>query len=292
MSKALPRTISAAALSSALVGASIIGAAPAQAIADGRNAVSSSALSSFGSSSPLVRLQIGSTACTGTLITPTWILTARHCIPESGNAGAAIGSSTLSSFEAVRQAIIHPTADLALVELYTPNNSVTADIYASHVQAGNAGTTEGWGGYAIQNQQIAQAADVSVQRRVNNLEGPDPSAILLEGQISNGRLMPGDSGGPLFVNGQLAGVLSMSTAVEGAASQAGTVGWYVPVAEYADWISRYSGKSIPAITGAPAPLVDATALPTFIPQARIQNIPSTGIATLDGFIRSWAAGSA
>ncbi|MFP7366049.1 S1 family peptidase [Corynebacterium callunae] len=289
MSKALPRAISAAALSSLLVGSSFINAAPAQAIADGRNVIS---LPSLNTSSSLVRLQIGNVACTGTLITPTWVLTARHCIPEAGNAGAAIGSSTISTFEAVKQAIIHPTADLALVELYSPNNAATPEIYGAHVQPGEQGTASGWGGYSALNQQIAQQADVNVQRRITNLEGPDTSAILLEGQITNGRLMPGDSGGPLFINGQLAGVLSMSTAVEGAANHAGTVGWYVPVAEYADWITRYSGKAMPAITNAPSPLVDATAFPTYIPNPQIVNIPTTGSSTLDGFLRDWAAGSA
>lgn len=216
------------------------------------------------------------------MITSTWAVTARHCIPESGNAGAAVGSSTLSPFQPVAQAIVHPTADLALVELPNQGGTSTVDLYGSHVQPGENGQAAGWGGYAALNQYVAQQADVQIQRRVVNVPSPDRSAVLLEGTVTNGRLVPGDSGGPLYINGQLAGVLSMSTSVENAAAQDGTVGWYIPVAEYADWIARYTGKQIAPMVGAPAELVDATQYPTFIPDPQ----PYTGSS-----VGGWAVSS-
>ncbi|BAU95474.1 trypsin-like serine protease [Corynebacterium suranareeae] len=254
---------------------SLLATAPAHALANARNVTGSSA-----PSDAIVRLHIGATACSATMITSTWALTARHCIPESGNAGAAVGSSTFSPFQPVAQAIIHPTADLALVEL--PHQGSTVDFYGSHVQPGEIGRATGWGGYAALGQKVAQEADVQIQRRVVNVPSPDRSAVMLEGTVTNGRLMPGDSGGPLYIGGQLAGVLSMSTSVENAAAQDGTVGWYVPVAEYTDWISRYTGKQIAPIVGTPAPVVDATEYPTAIPAPQ----PYTG-STIGG----WAVSS-
>lgn len=251
-------------------------ASPAHALANARNVTGSST-----TSDSIVRLHIGNTACTGTMITPTWAITARHCIPEGGIAGAAIGSSTLSQFQQVSQAILHPTADLALVELPNQASSNTVDLYGAHVQPGENGQAAGWGGYSAFGQNVAQQADVQIQRRVVNVPSPDRTAVLLEGTVSNGRLVPGDSGGPLYINGQLAGVLSMSTDVENDALD-GTVGWYIPVAEHAEWIAYYTGKHIAPIAGAPAELVDATANPTFIPAPQ----PFTGSS-----IGGWALGS-
>lgn len=179
------------------------------------------------------------------------------------------------------QAILHPTADLALVELPNQASSNTVDLYGAHVQPGENGQAAGWGGYSAFGQNVAQQADVQIQRRVVNVPSPDRTAVLLEGTVSNGRLVPGDSGGPLYINGQLAGVLSMSTDVENDALD-GTVGWYIPVAEHAEWIAYYTGKHIAPIAGAPAELVDATANPTFIPAPQ----PFTGSS-----IGGWALGS-
>lgn len=282
MSSGLPRALSAAALATALL---VGGALPAQAIVDGRN------VSAGVHSSSLVRLQIGDMSCSGTLITPTWVLTARHCIGEGTAAGAAVGSSTRSPEHSARQAIIHPTADLALVELAAPAAGGTANLHGAHLQPGHWAQATGWGGQSTQGFALGQEADVRVVRRVSNVPGPDRTAEVLEATVSNGRLQPGDSGGPLFINGEVAGVLSMSTAVEDNAAAAGTMGWYVPVSEHLDWISRHTGKAVPQASGSPSPLIDASAHPAQIPAAQIQLIPATGSSTVDSTIRGLVVGS-
>lgn len=261
-----------------------IAAVPATAIVDGRN-VNQGVLSSS-----LVRLHVGNMSCTGTLITPEWVLTARHCIGEGGGAVASIGSFVMGEEKVASEAIMHPTADLAVVRLSSPSGAATANLSGANLQPGNGAFTTGWGGWNRHNLILGQQADAHIVRRIANLPSPDRPAVLLEAEILRGRLLPGDSGGALWVNGQVAGVLSMSTETN-LPTQNGTMGWYVPVAEHLDWISRQTGKPVPGIFGAPSPLVDATAYPSVIPPARIQNIPATGSSGIDGTLRSWAVGS-
>lgn len=264
----------------------ISGVAPAAAITDGRN------VSPGVQSNSMVRLNIGEMSCTGTLITPEWVLAARHCAPEGKTVGeAVIGGFIWGEYKGIAEARLHPTADLAVIRLHSPSGATTANLHGTHLQAGSRGPVTGWGGWNHANQMIiGQQADAHVVRRISNLDSPDRSAQLLEAEIYRGRLLPGDSGGPLWVNGQVAGVLSMSTATD-RPSYDGTMGWYVPVAEHLDWISRQTGKAVPPVSGQPSPLVDASRAPSMIPAPRIQNIPATGNLVIDGTVRSWAVGS-
>lgn len=277
MSRASLKAKALSVLAALAVAASpVMGATPAQAMADGRSVSTSSA-----TAQALVRVQIGNTSCSGTMISPSWVLTARHCVPEGQNTGGvAVGSSTSSAYQAISQAIINPNADLALIQLASPNPTFV-NFYGAHVQNGESGIASGWGGYVSQRQAVAQQANVQITRRVVNVPSPDRTAIMLEGNITQGRLMPGDSGGPLYINGQLAGVLSMSTASD-TTGQDGTVGWYVPVAEHIEWISRQTGIEFAPMAGSPAPLVDATLYPTYIPAPQVYTAPLSN---------GWAFGS-
>ncbi len=275
------RTLSALALAIAMA---VAGAVPANAIADGRN------VSPGVHSTSLVRLHIGDMSCAGTLITPEWALTARHCIGEGDVARATIGATINSPEHRITEAITHPTADLAVVKLASPSGAATSNLNGAHLQPGVWANPVGWGGWNQNNLYLGQQADAQVQRRVVNLPSPDRTAQMIEATISNGRLLPGDSGGPLFVNGEVAGVLSMSTAAD-LPSQHGTMGWYVPVAEHLDWISRHTGKWVPAAAGSPSPLVDASVHLSEIPPVVIQNIPASGNSLIDGTLRSMMVGS-
>lgn len=263
----------------------ISGVAPAAAITDGRN------VSPGVQSNSMVRLNIGEMSCTGTLITPEWVLAARHCIPEDANVGEAVlGSFIQGDRKGIAEVRTHPSADLAVIKLASPSGARTANLHGTHIQPGTGAKVTGWGGWSQNNLILGQQADANVVRRITNLDSPDRSAQLLEAEIYRGRLLPGDSGGALWLNGQVAGVLSMSTATE-RPTHDGTMGWYVPVAEHLDWISRQTGKVVPPVSGQPSPLVDATKYPSLIPAPRIQNIPATGSSVIDGTVRSWAVGS-
>lgn len=203
----------------------------------------------------IARVILGNRLCTGTVMSPTKVLTAKHCVAQGSNQ-IMIGNQTFFTTEAV----LHPNADLAVVTLNKRTNVRPAPLSGRHLAAGDRGVATGWGGddRRINPFSRAEQGDVRVARRVTNLPSDDPRATLIETTVTGGRAQPGDSGGPMFQGGYVTGVISM-------ASGLGTGAFYVPVAEHLDWITRHSGAARPVITGAPMPLVDATVYPTRLP---------------------------
>ncbi|MBN9644830.1 S1 family peptidase [Corynebacterium sp. CCM 8862] len=248
-----------AAAGTALAVAAGLGAAPAGALIKATNAVPGPMADSS------AHIAIGNMSCTATLITPDTLLTAKHCIGQGNRSFISIGGQHFGEAHQAKSVILHPSVDLALVKLYEPSRMPTVPISGVHLAQGMTGTIIGWGGAVNTPFMPVQQATAEVQRRVVHVPSPEPDAVLIETFIKGGLIQRGDSGGPLFIDGQLAGIASMSNAGDNNSVE-GTIGWYVPVAEYLDWIRRHSGAPVPGPIGQPAPLVDAEKFPTYAPQ--------------------------
>jgi hypothetical protein len=163
--------------------------------------------------------------CTGTVVNPSWVLSAKHC-------GFSVGQSVDSirpSGNVTRTADIvvnHPNVDVVMLHLSSPFTDVsgatpfygtTSDIVSQTV------AVYGYGAKAASGSCSATVACPSGQwcaggscltgsseLRTGNLAATAFNAIQFETQTnSSGQMiLPGDSGGPTFLSSQLAGVNS------------------------------------------------------------------------------------
>jgi secreted trypsin-like serine protease len=182
----------------------------------------------------------GQQNCTATIIAPTYILTAKHCVASSGTYSFRIGSLDQTSGGTVANGVAitrHSSADLAIVRL---DRSVSATYSplgtTSSVAVNQTVQVYGWGATCTNQPEIncqsryLKYADV----RVTSVNCSDYSGgIAVCASRGNGITAGGDSGGPMFASGRQVGVASTSDRATRTA--------YTNITRYRSWISSIAG---------------------------------------------------
>ena len=172
--------------------------------------------------------------CSATIIAPTWILTARHCVDGAGTYTFHIGSLDQTQGEDATGVEIHthPNADLALVELdrsvsatYSPLGSVGA------VEPGETVQVYGWGATCTDRPEI------ECQSQLLKVANVSVSSISCSNRV-DGITAGGDSGGPMFAT-----VSDGSYVQVGVASTSDRQSFtaYGNITVYRDWIAGIAG---------------------------------------------------
>lgn len=221
----------------------------------------------------------GAHFCGGSIVAPTWIVTAAHCVAEGAPARIVAGISRVSQsasgqIRSVKRVISYPgyadpTAgkDAALIELTTPLTldgtsvkairPITSASPPALTAPGVLATVSGWGTTTEGAQTLPDQLQ-SVQLPIVALTAANTAynMTLSEDQLAAGAAAggkdscQGDSGGPLVVmsggEAALAGIVSWG---EGCA-RANTPGLYGRVSSFAKWMDSYAGGAPTAVAGA------------------------------------------
>lgn len=142
--------------------------------------------------------------CTGTLIDPYWIVTASHCHELQGFVlGAGLGSFEQSIQLDVKQTYLQPSSEVTLIHLATPIEDIEPSQLGNgeQLEIGQTCTAVGYGldGYEPSTgmNRFKRSAEETV------VESGKSLVTLAE---KTGIARGGDSGGPLFCDGELVAV--------------------------------------------------------------------------------------
>jgi secreted trypsin-like serine protease len=182
----------------------------------------------------------GQQNCSATIIAPTYILTARHCVSGGGTYTFRIGSLDQTSGGTMATGVAitrHSRADLAIVRLDRNVSATYSPLgTSSNVAVNNTVQVYGWGATCTGQPEIncqsryLKVADV----RVTSVRCSDyTGGIAICASRINGITAGGDSGGPMFANGRQVGVASTSNRVNSTA--------YTNITQYRSWIQSVAG---------------------------------------------------
>jgi snapalysin len=139
--------------------------------------------------------------CTGSLITATWAVTAKHCGTPSSVRVGSIDRSSGGTVVSVRRAVSHSRSDIKLLELATAVSYAPAPIPTTSGAVGTATRIIGWG-QTCPNRgcgaapRVANELDTSIVAD-SRCSGIDASyEICTNNTNGNAGACYGDSGGP------------------------------------------------------------------------------------------------
>jgi subtilisin-like proprotein convertase family protein len=195
---------------------------------------------------------VGPLGCTGTLISPTHVLTAAHCTEGVGNTQGSfeVGGQTYNTTRIYNHPDYNPNDfsrgdDLAIMELDRPVNGITPmQIFRQTPQVGSMLTLVGFGEGGTSTGGF-DANDTGKQVGQTELEKVTGEHIAWNfDKHSESNTAPGDSGGPAFIqsNGQflIAGVTSGG---DGDAHSLGDYSFDTRIDVHAAWIDGIVGNT-------------------------------------------------
>jgi len=175
--------------------------------------------------------------CSGTIIAPQWVLTARHCQNNPGMY-VLVGSLNLGqgTRATVDRQVPSPNGDILLVHLTTSINTTYSRLASSDPATGATNQIYGWGRTLNQSppSPVLKTANVQVTGRSTDAYGG--RAIASRG--INGAAWHGDSGGPEVSGGLQVGVAS--TAGNSGSNPQGVQN-YASIAASRSWIRSTTG---------------------------------------------------
>ena len=246
-------------------------ASPSSAVVGGSNA-------SPGEYPSVAEITFGPFLCTGTLVTPTWVLTAGHCSNITAGTVASpaswppqlinvrIGGVTQSDGEqrSVSRVVMHPDYvltngyDISLLELSTASTMAPTQVAGAGERAiWNAGTLEtivGWGateeGGDVPDRLQEAQVPITTDAYCSGAYGSDfdPVTMVCAGFPEGGvDTCQGDSGGPMFGRTSAGALRIVGTTSWGdGCARPGKPGVYGRVAddELRPWIAETTGSGV------------------------------------------------